>query len=147
MKVANIHLSDNFFNCFNGGIDMALNGWNQSYTVNNQLMDNDHQKMAELISNLYASMKLGQSKTILSPVLTKLKNYATTHFLREEQLLKQKNHPDLQTQQQQHALFLTKVEEFEINFNQGNTLLAVKMLPFLNEWFLNHIMKVDMKYK
>jgi|GEM_PF-3300305 hemerythrin-like metal-binding protein len=56
-------------------------------------------------------------------------------------------HPELLAQKQQHQVFLDKVSEFKTSFENGETALAVKMLPFLNDWFLNHIMKVDMKYK
>jgi hemerythrin len=80
-------------------------------------------------------------------VLNDLTHYAENHFSREEKLLMEQKYPDINAQIEQHKLFLSKINEFKDNFDKGNNAVAVAMLPFLNNWFLNHIMKIDMKYK
>lgn len=124
-----------------------LESWKSSYSVNVLAMDQDHQKMIGMITTLYDAMKKGQSRTVLSGLVTELNDYAITHFAREEQYLKGIKHSELDMQAQQHSVFLAKVSDFKVKFESGESALAVQMLPFLNEWFLNHIMKMDMKYK
>ncbi|MDR3590436.1 MAG: bacteriohemerythrin [Negativicutes bacterium] len=124
-----------------------LQGWKDMYSVNVPTMDTDHQKMVGMIGTLYNAMKKGQSRDVLSGLISELNNYAVTHFSREETYLKNMNHYEFDNQYQQHKLFLAKVSEFRENYEAGNNALAIQMLPFLNEWFLNHIMKMDMKYK
>lgn len=126
---------------------MALKGWDNSFSVNHTTMDSDHKQLVQMISNLHEAMRVGQSKLIVEQLVKDLNNYSVNHFSREEKYLKENNHPDLDAQMQQHALFLNKVTEFKTNVENGQTTIALKMLPFLNDWFLNHIMKIDMKYK
>lgn len=126
---------------------MALKGWDNSFSVNHTLMDSDHKELVQMISNLHEAMRIGQSKMVVEQLVKDLNQYSVNHFAREEKHLKDSNHPDLETQMKQHALFLNKVNEFKSNVQNGQTTIALKMLPFLNDWFLNHIMKIDMKYK
>jgi hemerythrin-like metal-binding protein len=126
---------------------MALKGWDNSFSVNHTTMDADHKQLVQMIGTLHEAMKAGQSKTVLELLVTKLSDYAQTHFSREEKYLTEKKHPDVDTQIQQHKVFLDKVAEFKRNFERGQMVVAATMLPFINEWFLNHVMKVDMKYK
>ncbi|MDU2063736.1 MAG: bacteriohemerythrin [Sporomusaceae bacterium] len=126
---------------------MALSGWDNKYSVNILAMDKDHQKLIEMISNLHQAMKSGQSKTILTPLLSNLTHYAQDHFASEEKYLSSIGSSELVTQKQQHVTFLNKIGEFKSTYEAGNTTLAIQILPFLNNWFLNHIMQMDMKYK
>lgn len=126
---------------------MALSGWDAKYSVNQPVMDKDHQKLIEMISLLHTRMKEGKSKTILSPLLDDMTHYAENHFSREEKYLAQMGSSELSYQKEQHSIFLGKVHEFQDAYEKGNMALAVQLLPFLNNWFLQHIMKIDMKYK
>lgn len=121
--------------------------WSQEYSVNHPVMDADHQKLMEMLEYLYQSMKSGQNKISLEPLIKDLHSYALNHFSREEQYLRSISHPQLDSQKEQHQLFLNKVLEFKQNYETGKTMIAVHMLPFLNDWFSNHILKVDMHYK
>jgi hemerythrin len=126
---------------------MTLKGWDDSFSVNHTTMDDDHKQLVQMIGTLHEAMKAGQSKTVLERLVTKLNDYAQNHFSREEKYLTEKKHPDVDTQKQQHKVFLDKIAEFKRNFERGQTVVAATMLPFINEWFLNHVMKIDMKYK
>lgn len=125
---------------------MALQGWKKEFSVNHPIMDADHQKLVEMISSLYEAMKLGKSRDVLEKNLNSMTKYAKEHLMREENYLISINFPDLNNHQQQHQLFLQKVEDLTTNFGKGNMAIAVDMLPFLNQWFMNHIMIVDKKY-
>jgi len=126
---------------------MTLKGWDNSFSVNNTTMDTDHKELIQMISALNEAMKAGQSITVLDRLVTKLTNYAQSHFSREEKYLTEKKHSDVDVQMQQHKVFLDKIAEFKRNFERGQMVVAATMLPFINDWFLNHIMKIDMKYK
>ena len=142
-----LHNSTNVVKKIIGGILMALKGWDNSFSVNHTTMDSDHKQLVLMISDLHEAMRVGQSKMVIEKLVKDLSHYSVNHFSREEQYLKESKHPDLDAQMQQHALFLNKVTEFKNNVDNGQPSIAIKMLPFLNDWFLNHIMKIDMKYK
>ncbi len=126
---------------------MTLKGWDYSLSVNHAGMDDDHQKLIENMKILHEAMKTGQQRVALAELIDDVNDYAQTHFLREEKYLREINHPDFMMQQQEHMAFLEKVRDFKRSFENGQIVLAIQMLPFLNDWFLNHIIKSDMKYK
>lgn len=125
---------------------MALQGWKEEFTVNHPIMDDDHKKLVHMISVLYEAMKSGKSKEIIEQHLMSMDSYAKEHLQREEKYLMFINYPDYTMHKEQHQVFLQKVSEFTVNYKSGNTALAIELLPFLNQWFMNHIMKVDKKY-
>lgn len=109
-------------------------------------MDNDHKILLGMINKLHEAMTAGKSKEVMSQLITELKKYTMTHFSSEETHLAHINHPHLPEQKQQHAMFSSKITEFEKEYSAGNMVLAVKIMPFLNDWLLGHIMQVDKKY-
>ncbi len=126
---------------------MALQGWENRFALNVPAMDADHQKLVSMISSLYDSMKKGESKQVVSRLVTELNNYASTHFENEEKMLANSNSPEVLLQKEQHVKFLNKIGEFKASVDSGKLNTSVEMLTFLNNWFLNHIMMVDIKYK
>ena len=99
-----------------------------------------------MINRLHNAMTLGQSKTMITQLITDLKSYSMTHFKNEEGYLTKINHPSLSDQKLQHNLFINKIREFETELEKGNMTLAMKVMPFLNEWLLKHIMEKDKAY-
>jgi len=126
---------------------MLLQEWDNSFSVNNQVMDDDHKYLLQLIRGLYEAVSVGRGKMVIEPLIRELDLYAKKHFTSEEKYLEEQQHPDLKKQRQQHQLFLEKIIEFRSSFENGQTVIMGQILPFLNSWFLNHIMKSDMRYK
>ena len=126
---------------------MALKGWDPSFSVNIPNLDNDHKKMVQMISKLHEAMSQGKSKELITPLINELSDYTVSHFGAEEKYLRDKKHPELSVQMAQHKIFLDRVNEFKETVQTGKTAIAIQLLPFMNQWFLNHIMKMDMKYK
>lgn len=126
---------------------MTLLVWNESISVNHADMDADHRNLFKIINNLCEAMRMGQGETVLEKMLTNLEDYSKNHFSREEQFLRESNHPDLSIQIQQHKLFSDKVLDYKKVFQSGDKIIALEMLQFLSDWLVNHIIKVDMNYK
>jgi hemerythrin-like metal-binding protein len=124
----------------------VLKPWNQTYSVGVNQLDEDHQKLLEMINRLHQAMSTGQSKSMIAPLITDLKSYTMTHFKNEEGYLEEIAHPTLLEQKKQHAVFISKIREFESDLENGQITLAMKIMPFLNEWLLKHIMDKDKMY-
>jgi len=124
-----------------------LRGWNYNLSVNNVFLDKDHQKLTQMINDLYDLLKKRQNATTISSALSNIAHCAREHFNREEKLLLEQKDQNIAVQKQEHELFLTEFDEIKTNFEKGNLPLTVNGLMLLNEWVLNHIMKVDRKYK
>ena len=126
---------------------MRFKEWDNSFSVNISAMDDDHVRLVQKLRTIYDAISVGRGKEVVSPLIDNLQNYASTHFSREEKLLLERNHPDIDQQISQHKLFLEKVHHFKTHFEQENRPIAISLLSFLNQWVLNHISKLDMNYK
>ena len=80
-------------------------------------------------------------KTIQGLVL-----YAVEHFATEEQLFQQYGYPDAAKHQEEHKMFIEKIEGFSNDFSAGKIGLSIQVMNFLSDWLKNHIMGCDQKY-
>lgn len=82
--------------------------WNDSFTLNNPLMDKQHKKIFALIkkiSLLVQSMESNiadEHKRALKVALIELVDYCKTHFRDEEEYLKRMNFPLLKDHEESH---------------------------------------------
>lgn len=123
-----------------------LKPWSPSYSVGVDSLDGDHRMLLGMINKLHQAMSTGQSKSMLTPLISELKTYSMTHFRNEEGYLEMIHYPHLDEQRRQHGVFVSKIQEFETELGRGNMMLAMRVMPFLNDWLLQHIMNVDMQY-
>lgn len=125
---------------------MALVSWNDKYSVKVREMDTHHQKLLNMINALHDSMKTGKGRESIAPLLQELLLYSKEHFSKEEHYMKLYGYPDFAKQQEQHTLFINKVMDLQQKFNQGNTMISMDILRFLNAWFVDHVCGVDNRY-
>lgn len=124
-----------------------MRNWETFYSVNHSMMDTDHKNILGMLRVLHAEMKTNQNKPIVNTLVSELHHYTACHILREERHLKEYRYIDFEPHQQQHFFFLKKIIECKNNYLSDNIITAIQMLPLLNDWLVNHITKVDMRYK
>jgi len=125
---------------------MALLTWNVNYSVGNQEIDNQHQRLIVLINSLHEGMKIGKGKDILLAVLDELANYTIFHFANEEKLFELHQYPNKLKHKKEHSEMVAKVMSFKESYFNGNTLLSLEVMNFLRDWLINHIAKSDKDY-
>ena len=91
-------------------------------------------------------MSSGKSNTVLSTVISKLITYTRKHFASEELFMQKCSYPAYEAHKREHAAFITKVQEFQTNFNAGKITLSIDISTFLKNWLMNHIADEDKKY-
>ena len=89
----------------------------------------------------------GKSKSVVDKILLELLNYTEFHFGKEEKEMKDINYPGLDEQIRMHKIFVDKIRSFKEEFESGEALMSVKIIDFLKDWLLSHIIKIDKKYK
>ena len=125
---------------------MPLVYWDNSYSVNVNEIDNQHQKLFDLINNLYDAMKKGSGKEILPSIINELYEYVEKHFSTEEKYFDRFNYPESETHKIEHYNFLKKVTEFKKGYEENQLALTVDVITFLQNWLVTHIKVVDKKY-
>lgn len=125
---------------------MTYFNWDASYSVNVQVIDQQHQRLVGIINELYDAMKSGQAKQKLSGILDSLVEYTQVHFAYEEKLLETHDYPELWRHRKEHNDLVKQVLDFKQKYEQGTVALSVEMGAFLKDWLVNHILKVDKRY-
>jgi len=125
---------------------MALIEWNNMYSVNVAEIDQQHQKLVELLNLLHDSIKAGKKDEILGQIYNELVAYAVTHFNAEEALMKKANYPDLEEHQEVHKSLIGRVQILQKAYFDGSPTALNDTLEFLRNWLLKHIAGTDKKY-
>jgi hemerythrin-like metal-binding protein len=117
--------------------------WSNDLAVGNTFIDNDHQKLIDMVNRLHALMQEGKGKEVLDKVLGNLITYTREHFRREEDLMRKMQFHGFSAHQQEHEKLLQQVMELQRKFESGAATLSLQVLHFLRDWLINHIGKSD----
>jgi hemerythrin-like metal-binding protein len=121
--------------------------WSKEFSVGIDHFDAEHKVLIKLINDLNDAMLEGKSKSVIGKIITELLEYTEFHFGKEEKEMIGIKYPGYDEQKRMHTMFIDKIKEFKAEFETGETLLSVKIIDFLKDWLLSHIIKVDKKYK
>ena len=125
---------------------MALIQWDESFSVGNLALDNQHKQLFDLVNQLHDAMAKGQAKDVLDRTLARLIDYTAGHFSAEERCMQQAKFPDLAAHRAQHEELTKQVLGFQADFRAGKIALSVHLMSFLRDWLQHHIQESDRRY-
>lgn len=125
---------------------MALVEWEIRYSVGNDRIDQQHQRIIAMINLLGESMENGTERPALMKILADLAGYTKTHFSDEEQLLEQQGYPELKSHREQHGELNRRLGDFYRNFYTSSRPQTHDVMAFLQSWLFDHILGHDKKY-
>lgn len=118
----------------------------EKYCVGVPMLDEQHKQLLSIANDLYELQRKKNYRKKALEILDSLYTYTEYHFTCEEGLLMEYNFPDLQKHIEHHTSFTKEVREnIELVQNQLDYPIE-KLMSFLKEWILNHLLKEDMKY-
>ena len=121
--------------------------WNPSFSVGVEVLDKQHKQIIDMINLLRSNFKVDVHSETVSELLTRLTNYASDHFATEEQLLEKYRYPELTVQKEAHKAYRMKVIALAENTLSHKASVPEELLQFLGDWWVNHILKTDMRYR
>ncbi|MFA7405376.1 MAG: bacteriohemerythrin, partial [Pelobacteraceae bacterium] len=122
-----------------------LINWSRSYSVGVNQMDSEHQRLIDIINNLYSAMRSGRSKDAIGSILDELVDYTKTHFAHEERLMRDSGYAGFDEQKRAHESLISQVMEIQNKYRAG-TALGQEVMNFLKNWLVNHIQGLDKRY-
>jgi hemerythrin len=125
---------------------MALLNWKNEYSVNIKEIDDQHRRLVDMINELHEAMVQQKAKEALGSVLSKLVNYAATHFATEERLMQGNGYPEYAEHKEKHEKMTAKVLALQKEWQAGRTTLGIEVSQFLKDWLDKHILGTDKKY-
>lgn len=115
------------------------------YRLGNPTIDGEHEKLVALLNNAMEQIKKEDTDLsfLAASIKTDLQEYAATHFEHEEALMETTNDPELPKQKKEHAEFIQKVKEFQIDDSLTKDTLE-DMMQYWVRWLFHHILHSDM---
>jgi len=120
--------------------------WNSSYSIELNIIDQQHKKWIEFINILYKSYKSNAKKKDISENISKLLDYTDYHFGFEEKYIEDFSCGNLENHKKEHASFVTNIKKYKALHDEGNLEAAYKLIIYLNKWVINHIHTEDKRY-
>lgn len=116
--------------------------WRDEYSCGNELIDQQHKRLVDLINRLHADYHLGRSNDMLYAHFISLFQYVSEHFLHEENLMTVYRLPLADQHRAEHAKFRKQVEELFEEYGQGRCEI-ITLLELLQGWFIDHVTDTD----
>ena len=120
--------------------------WNDKYSVNVSLIDEQHKKLFELINKANIVEKFNNNPKEVLAILDQMTEYALKHFETEEHYMKEFDFPGYETHRSEHIDFTNTTIDYKNKAVGGNYQITNEILEFLIQWLVNHIQVTDKKY-
>jgi hemerythrin len=121
---------------------------NDDYSVHIPAIDNEHKLLVCTINEFGDTLQLDGSlhAQIISEKLAYLSQFIRKHFESEERFLLFNNYPEYTEHLTEHTLLLERLSSFESRFKAENKAFNERMLTFLIDWLIRHVILHDRKY-
>ena len=120
--------------------------WDDSYSVGNESLDDQHRQLIAIMNDFYFSMVQAKGDVKAKIYLEKLLAFAASHFIYEEEFLEKKGYPYLKEHKKEHDDFISKIKEFLRVADSPTISLPINMLKFIKDWDKEHLLGTDKKY-
>lgn len=117
--------------------------WRSSLSVGNDLIDNQHKQLIDIINQLFEGINKKDSQLKMEGIFKELIAYTSYHFNAEEEIMMRTGNPQLLQHKKAHQDFITKVNALKLNNMVGDEKLKMEVFKFLKTWLTEHIMNVD----
>ncbi|MDP2362055.1 MAG: bacteriohemerythrin [bacterium] len=125
---------------------MAQAGWKAEYATGIQQIDEQHQRLFELLEQLYDAIHQGQGRAESQErsVLEALVLYARTHFRCEEDLMRRHFYPGVTAHVEEHGKLVISLAE-QVDLYKRGRLAPLKLALFIRDWIVNHMLDDDQR--
>lgn len=121
--------------------------WTDEYSVGVEKLDNQHKNIINFINKLISNPEIDVHSETLHDILQEMMRYSKEHLYDEEMLLRQNGYSDFDTHVNYHMEYLEKFAELSLSVTESDLTVPADLLSFLRNWWANHILVEDMKYK
>jgi len=120
--------------------------WDESFSIELNIIDQQHKKWIDFINILYRSFKNEAPSEEINENISKLLDYTDYHFGFEEKYLEDFNCSKQENHKESHEKFISTIKIYQNQFVEGENNAVYKLIVFLNSWVLQHIQVEDKAY-
>lgn len=118
--------------------------WDESYSVDNKMIDAQHKQLFELAKKAYLMVNRPVTKEEIKDVLREFFEYMRDHFSDEEKYMYSIGYPKIEEHKKLHRQIIFELSEAIKTIRSPNDLKE-KIGIIAKEWLLQHILKEDMQ--
>lgn len=120
--------------------------WTDRFVLGVGEMDDEHQLLVKKINALVRALKSpAKDLAEINKAFGEMAAYVVVHFADEELYMESISYPQLESHRMIHKKLLAQAGEFGEALKRGE-LDSRKLVAFLRNWLVSHIMGVDMQY-
>jgi hemerythrin-like metal-binding protein len=119
--------------------------WQNSYTVLDPVLDEQHRTLMEIINDLYEAVRTKDAYDA-NRLVGVLEDYTASHFAAEEALLRACGYEGYEDHKGLHARMIQRTVGLRAEFQKVGPEVLREALSFLKEWWAGHILKADRAY-
>ena len=122
--------------------------WAEKYETKIPQIDVQHKELFKHIDDLTLAMYSGNSSAEISEMISFLAEYIDIHFSEEEKLMRETMYPGYGEHRNAHRSFTAMFEKLNAEFIEKgpSSYLAIHIEKALRDWWVNHILNIDLKY-
>lgn len=124
---------------------MGIFKWDDSYSVHIDTVDDQHQRLVEMINALDEAIQNGSDDTLLAELLAGLIEYTQYHFANEERVMADPSfdREHYVEHKAQHDAFVDKIVAAQEAHASGAAELSGELMEYLVAWLIDHIVGTD----
>lgn len=121
--------------------------WKENYSIGVARIDEQHRQLIGMLNELYRNIGEGVDPAKVWPLLAGFNHYAETHFSCEDRLARANAIPqeDYAPHRAEHDAYRERMLNFHEDLGKGDRYAAIQLLSFLTNWWLSHILIVDVE--
>jgi len=109
-------------------------------------IDAQHRRLFELISEMRSWARSEFERWAVRDILNALADYAATHFLVEESVMRMLHYPDTAAHIASHKGFINRLNMFRYQLLKEESVGDVVLADFVQSWLVEHIDRIDRAY-
>ena len=111
------------------------------------IVDEEHKMLFDIIGKIHKAIEVElvhDKFDLILDILDELKEYTSVHFADEEKYMQEIGYEGLAQQKILHQKFIETLDELNLDeVDENQEAYLYEFLNFLQNWLINHIMKVD----
>jgi hemerythrin-like metal-binding protein len=119
--------------------------WRNAFSVGNELIDSQHQKLIEIINRLFEGISKKDAQLKMPDIFRELVEYTRYHFGAEEKMMAELGYLQLAQHKKAHQEFINRINSFKVNHILADEKMKIEVFKYLKDWLTGHIMTMDMK--
>lgn len=128
------------------GDPMAFIEWTGKNQIGIPEVDEQHQKLFDILNRLHAAVSTGDEQGTIFGVLNELVDYTVYHFNTEEELFKKFNYPAMDEHVVEHNSLTKQAIDLQGQLRDGSATISFELLDFLYDWLMDHTTGLDMEF-